>query len=479
LMIMNHRPTRYLIAAIPPMVFLTILFFRYLIKGEKHFSDAGPAKRSLFLLFDISWLFLSLYYCFLPLLSRAGVNILPVKFTSKLFAISVIITIVVHTISFLLKRFLKADMKRGKFVAALILFLISISIYTNVKYYFLWQRDKTEYVSDISVELGNKIENGYIAGLTAPVAVLGTEHKSLFLYPKFVHWEKDTLQKYGITHALLANFNFEISNFFGQWPGKMDNAALLNVYNVKDQFLHLYSFNEPVVIEINRINRETLELFIVNNGEPGEIQLGKLEFYNNIEGLNSKDLYRKILLTDQVAIENGENNIRINDIQNGHEKLFFIDHKKGNNRFRYEAEKFPRKRGRVVRDVSASGKHIRSFNVLTDRKGFMACSIGGRFIPYSEGFMDVKFYLRFGNIKSRIKPLVVIDVFNNTSRKSVTGYAIRKKDIIGKGFSGYPLFYKIDGVNDLEFRVYAEKSADVFYDYLEVDYYQGKFIDQN
>ncbi|MCK5005378.1 MAG: hypothetical protein KAS21_09830, partial [Candidatus Aminicenantes bacterium] len=479
LMIMNHRPTRYLIAAIPPMVFLTILFFRYLMKGLNYRKPPGILKKSLFLMFDISWLFLSLFYCFLPLLARVGIHILPVKLSSDLFLISVFLTGIFHLTFYLLKRFFRTGVRIGRFVVVLVLFFVSISIYTNAKYYYHWQRDKTEYVSDISTELGEKLTNGYIAGLTAPVAVLGTEHKSLFLYPKFVHWEKNTLVKYGITHALLANFNFEISNFFRQWPGKMENASLLNVYNVKDQFLHLYSFNDPVISRIKRIDHETLELSILYNGEPGEIQFGKLEFIRGENIRFDEDPYQLKMFPGSEMIKRGENLIRISDEYNSSEKLIFIHNKKWGKRFRYEAEKFPKKRGRVVRDVSASGKHIRYFNVLTDRKGFMACSIGGKFIPYSEGLIYAKFYLKFGNIKTRIRPLAIIDIFNNTEGISVSSNMIRKKDIIGEDFRGYPLLYKVKGISDLEFRVHAEKSSDIYYDYLELDYYQGKFIDKN
>lgn len=476
LMIMNHRPTRYLIAAIPPMVFLTILFFRHLMKGSDYQTDPGILKRTLFLMFDIVWLFLSLFYCFLPLLSRVGIHLLPDKFNFDLFLISVLLAGFFHLFLFLLKRFYRTGIKRGRIAVIIVLSLVSISIYTNVKYYYYWQRDKTEYVSDISKELGNKISNGVIAGLTAPVAVLGTEHRSLFLYPKFVHWGKNTLERYGITHALLANFNFEISNFFKQWPEKMENASLLNVYNVKDQFLHLYSLNDPYISRIDRIDPETIEFSIIYNGEPIEIKFGKLEFIHNENIRSDEDPYLLTTLPGMETVRSGETLIRIKDEHTGSEKLFFIKNEKWGNKFKYEAEKFPKKRGRVVRDVTASGKHIRYFNVLTDRKGFMACSIGGKFIPYSEGLIYAKFYLRFGNIKSRIRPLAIIDIFNNTDGRSVSSFTIKKKDLQDDGFRGYPLFYKVKRVKDLEFRVHAEKSSDIYYDYMELYYYRGKFI---
>ncbi len=479
LMIVNHRPTRYLIAAIPPMVFLTILLFRYLLEGEKFQLGVSAFKRALFMIFDTAWLSLALYYCFLPLLSRAGISIIPVKFNLNLFFFSVFLTGSFHFLNYMFNRFYKRRSGLRKYTIVFVLILLSLSVITNIRYYYLWQRDRTNYVHDISTELNEKLEHGYIAGLTAPVAVLGTNHKALFLYPKFVHWEKDTLDKYNITHALLANFNFEISNFFRQWPEKMKNAVLLNTYNVKDQFLHLYSFIDPFISTIKRIDKETLELSVQNNGDSLEIYFGRIEFAENRSARNDNISFKRTFFPDPVVIKKGENILKIRDDFNGREKLFFINNKKWKKIFRYEAEKFPKKTGRVIREIAASGKHVRYFNVLKDRKGFMACSIGGKFIPYSEGFITVSFHLKFDNIKSRIRPLAVVDIFNDTENESVSSLVIRKKNLKGDDFPGYTVTYRIKGVNDLEFRVFAEKSSDIFYDYLDLDYYQGKYVDKN
>ena len=472
LMIMNHRPTRYLIAAIPPMVFLTVLFFRYILANNKKPPDGGLLKKGVILVFDICWLTISLFYCFLPLLRRAGIHIMPVKLNLLLFIISIMVISVLRLIHYITGRSRISFFIHRNALISLILILISISLFTNMKYYYYWKRDRTEYVNKISEELGSKINNGYIAGLTAPVAVLGTDHRSLFLYPEFVHWEKGTMDKYGITHALLANFNFEISNFFSQWPDKMRNASLLNVYNVKDQFLHLYSFVDPIISGIKRVDNKTLELTIYNNGIKGNIKFGVIEFSRETPIKNS-------LLPVTSHVKQGVNIVWISDQFNGNEKLIYVKNNLWPNRFRYEAEKFPRKRGRVKRDITCSGKHLRYFNVINDRKGFMACSIGGKFIPYSEGFMNARFILKFDRIRSRIKPLAVIDIFNNTLKASVSSLSIKNKDQKDGKFHEYSVQYKIKKVSDIEFRVLAEKTADIYYDYLELDYFQGKFIDKN
>ncbi len=476
LMIMNHRPTRYLIAAIPPMVFLTILFFRH-ITSDKEVTGSGRVLKSVFFIFDIVWLFFSLYYCFIPLLSRINLNFFPVKFSFRLFFISIGLVVISRLVFgfFPSKKQIKLYLKRATVPLVVVFVLLSLTF--NMKYYYLWERDKTDYVYKISNELGKKVKNGYIAGLTAPVAVLENRHKSLFLYPNFVHWGKETLVKYGITHALLASFNFEITNFFKQWPEIMKRARLLKVYNVKEQFLHLYSFTDPVIKDIRRINGENLLISIINPGNSKNAVIGKIEFRdkgNDILG----EKFTKVYIKEPIYLKKGDNSIEIKDIFNGREKLFFIDNKEWGNRFRYEAEKFPRKRGRVIRDISASGKHLRFFDTVKDRSGFMICSNSGKFIPFSSGFMEVRFYLKFKNIKSRIRPLAVVDIYDNTDKTVATSLIIKNKNVEGDGFNIYPVRLKIRSLKDLEFRVFAEKTADIYVDYIELDYYQGKFTDK-
>ncbi len=338
LMIMNHRPTRYLIAAIPPMVFLTILLFRYMMDKDKNTAVSGPVKNSFIFLFDVFWLTFALYYCFLPLIDRVGIHIEHVKLNAGLLLISIILIGLLKVLFFIKEKFPGIISVPRKFTVISVVILILISFYTDMKYFYLWQRDRTEYVYKISQELGNKISKGYIAGLTAPVAVLETDHKSLFLYPDFVHWEKGTLDKFGITHALLANFNFEISNFFRQWPSKMRNASLLNVYNVKDQFLHLYSMVDPFIAGTKRLDEKTVELIVENKEGKRDISFGIIEFDEGNPVSNS-------MLPGSSIVEDGVNLIRIRDKYNGKEKLIYIKKDNWPSLFRYGGGKIPEKKG--------------------------------------------------------------------------------------------------------------------------------------
>ncbi|MCP5054819.1 MAG: hypothetical protein GY940_47075, partial [bacterium] len=140
--------------------------------------------------------------------------------------------------------------KRGlnTWVKPLIVVMLAISFFSNLGYYWDWHRTKTFKVRDMSVEMGDKLENAYIGGMTSTVAVLENKHKALWLYPKFVNWDSDTFEKYPMTHALLGtDVSKEVVHFFRQWPERMAQAPLLKVYHIKDYFLHFYSFTDPYI----------------------------------------------------------------------------------------------------------------------------------------------------------------------------------------------------------------------------------------
>lgn len=482
LMIMNHRPTRYLIAAIPPMVFLSVHAAYEVIeyfRGTKERVETDTAAKINLFILDVLWLALSSYYCFFPLMKRFFGIKPPVGFSPNLFFLSAGAVILVYMVALVyrgmgIKRYIFGYPALG-----ILIILFFSSVFTNMRYYYLWDRDKTSYIKDISLELGEKIDNGYIAGLTAPVAVLENRHRSLFLYPKFVHWEKNTLAKYSITHALLANFNFEITNFFVQWPDKMSGSTLLNVYNVKDQFLHLYSFVDPYIEDINITEDKKLSVRVINNGSSGEIRLSKILIKEGV-----KPGGKSVLKTDDIPgvrkIRPGSNDLYYFYEENVESSIFsplyYIKDELWRNTFRYEGKNFPRKTGKELRDKNSSGKYVRYFNPGIHGPGFISCSNSGKFIPYMEGIMKVDFILKFKNPRSRILPLAVLDIFNNSDRKSSVSRKIKKRDITGDGFNKYSLFVEIDKLTDIEFRVFATGLSEIFLDYIEVTYFQGKFL---
>lgn len=483
LMIMNHRPTRYLIASIPPMVFLAIHFFYNLsATREKIIFKPTVTERVIIFFTDFIWLNFFLYYCAVPLISRLTGKAIVYNLSLENLLFSIILIVSAYILKNSLKNLKQIRKISGSkiFISFFLILFLSISFLTNMNYYILWAEDRTHYVENISKEIGEKIKNGYIAGLTAPVSVLENRNRALFLYPKFVHWEKDTLEKYSITHALLATFNFEISNFFNMWPEKMKNARLLDVYNVKEQFLHLYSFVYPYIDHIE-------------NGLDG----GQKIVVENAEESNSKINFDMIFLSkdiktgvNRINIRNVPGNFRVStgknilDFKNFNavgvniksDILLHIKNRGCPEVFRYEGEKFPRKNGEDIRDSSFSGKYSRFFDRQKDRRGFIISSNNGKFIPVSEGILKVDFRIRFDKIRSRIRPLAIIDVFDNSDNLKLSEKKIKKKNVNEGEFKDISLICIVKGVKNIEFRVFTTGYSNVTVDFIDVTYYQGKFF---
>ena len=56
---------------------------------------------------------------------------------------------------------------------------------------------------------------------------------------------------------------------------------------------------------------------------------------------------------------------------------------------------------------------------------------------------------------------------------------LKPRDIRDDGFNGYPLTVALSDRHFLEFRVYAERFADIDLDYVNVVYYQGYLLNIN
>jgi hypothetical protein len=353
-----------------------------------------------------------------------------------------------------------------------------------MKYYLKWNSEKTFTVYNISKELGEKLDNAYIMGLTAPVAVMENRHKSLFLYPNFVQWEKDIFDTYPLTHALVANIHGEIRMYFNQWPQKMSHANLLNVYNVKEQFLHLYSFVDPYILSCKKSSSNQYLVKILNpQNLPVETRIGKI-LYSPNPG------YSLTIEQDKfpVHLGPGENIIPININTNKLAQInthstpvtlvFFLQNREWENRFRYEGEKFPRRRGGEKRDSSASAGFVRYYKASNKNRnkikkdGFI--SYNPNFpLPFSRGFLIVDFYLKFSHIKSKIRPLCKLDIFPHRENEPFAVKILKARDIKEDKFESYRLCTVIPATKYLEFRVYAEGLCDIELDYIDITYYKG------
>jgi hypothetical protein len=299
-----------------------------------------------------------------------------------------------------------------------------------------------------------------------------------------VQWEKDIFDTYPLTHALVANIHGEIRMYFNQWPQKMSHANLLNVYNVKEQFLHLYSFVDPYILSCKKSSSNQYLVKILNpQNLPVETRIGKI-LYSPNPG------YSLTIEQDKfpVHLGPGENIIPININTNKLAQInthstpvtlvFFLQNREWENRFRYEGEKFPRRRGGEKRDSSASAGFVRYYKASNKNRnkikkdGFI--SYNPNFpLPFSRGFLIVDFYLKFSHIKSKIRPLCKLDIFPHRENEPFAVKILKARDIKEDKFESYRLCTVIPATKYLEFRVYAEGLCDIELDYIDITYYKG------
>ena len=494
---MSNRPTRYFVPVIPAMVFMTTLLFERMYhfslkKTEQPANGYGYGYRKweygTLLGLDTLWLALGLNFCFIPLYSHYIHYVSRPPLSYKYIIFSFICVFLFYLVKSAYWRLLKDKLNLKMPLRCLFVFMLIFSVFINMKYYIKWNSDKTFTVFNISKELGEKLNNAYIMGLTAPAAVMENKHKSLFLYPDFVQWEKDIFDKYPLTHALVANIHGEIKMYFDQWPQKMSDANLLKVYNVKEQFLHLYSFVDPYISGCTKNDTNRYLVKILNpQHKRVKTWIGKI-FYSPTPGCS--------LAIEQeespIPLEPGENIIPVkidvnplaqintdtdSDITPG-TVVFFLQNQGWENRFRYEGEKFPRRVGGEKKDLLASANFVRYYRASNKRKnkirktGFIAYNPNFP-LPFSRGFLVVDFNLRFSHIQSKIRPLCKLDIFPHREEEALSRKILKLRDIEENTFKNYRLCTTIPETKYLEFRVYAEGLCDIELDYIDITYYKG------
>jgi len=482
-MFISNRPTRYLVAVIPAMAFMATLTLRRLWRPPDP-SSPPPTLRTRLLLIplDALWLGLAAYFCLIPLLGHVlpGLRTPPLSWAYALAALAA--AVAGHGLKRVLETRLTDSVWRRSTGRVLRITLFSAALATallvNLYHYRHWDRTKTHTVYDLSRELGSRLQNAYIAGLTAPVAVLENRHRALFLFPRFVNWTPDTFARYPLTHALLASFNHEISLYYSAWPERMEHAALLKTYSVKDQFLHLYSFREPFVAQLESTEHGSLRARVVNPAGTRQTgTLGVASFRTAGGQGRSSSTCVSYLPRIRVDLDPGSNTLEwpLPGVKTGESEarawLVFTTHEGWEGPLRYEAEKFPRRVGQNEALAGASAGWVRTFRRGRDRPGFLCF---GPFVPYSPGLLQVDFHLRLDSVRPGIRPLCSVEVFSYRERRSLVKRILKPRDIPGDGRVNLRLWVLLPDTKTLEFRVFAEGWADMVLDYIDMTYLQGQ-----
>jgi len=314
--------------------------------------------------------------------------------------------------------------------------------------------------------------------LTAPAFNLENKHKSLFLWENFVNY-KEPFQKYPLTHAILGLFNKEIHYYFGKWPEIMNQAYLADVFNLRNTIFHLYAFKEPIIAEAKQEEFDTINLKIINKKD--SIVNTKLRtiylFENDFQRNSADEGYAFGGSEDLHTLKPGENNLIIkmpsNFSKNPIVSLIYLEEANKKNIFRYEAEILKRETGYRIKDQAASDNYKIVFDKGKHTKGFLGF---GPFIPYREGFFIVKYKIMYKNIDRNSKDVALFEVSSNHGKRRFAYRHVGGAGLVQDKYIYETLYFMNPGTNELEFRLYAFGGADIEFDCIDIEYYQGKII---
>ena len=472
---LSYRPTRYLLPVVPVMLVMTLMLFRHFLMPKE---TVRPGI-TLYLL-DTFWLTLALSFCFLPLISIYIGGLKRYALSLTMLAISALLVLLTHG-------FWKLYRKRegGKdllqaFSWPLILLFAMVSLTFDLYYYLDWNRNKTHTVRDMSVEIGEKLDEAYIAGMTSSVAVLENRHKTLWLYPGFINWSADLFAKYPLTHILAGNdHSREVFLYFEQWPQRMEQAALLKPYHIKNYFLHLYSVISPYIGEGNREGAGSVRLRVYNPSREivrtkvDQVGLGKLDSGANPE-------YELVRGQEEYILNPGENTVNLHlapSLQNQGSVLLslecnrrYSDHRP----LRYEGEIFPSRIGENVARKSASNGYVRRSYSHGGQDGLLAYNAP---FPYAPGVFLVDFHLEFGKIKSKVHPLCRLSIFSRTENQVLAERSLRPLDTQGNMENVYRLNAATRNTQILELRVVSGGNSEIVFDFADMTYLPGIILD--
>ncbi|OGF58308.1 MAG: hypothetical protein A2Y62_18575 [Candidatus Fischerbacteria bacterium RBG_13_37_8] len=473
----SYRPIRYFVAAVPPMVFLATLLFE---KLSKHTSQPYAYSRiqifSIYL-FDFIWLYLAMYLCFIPLFT---LYFGPLAFPRSLlqYLLTTIILIVfARLLYYLYFRYLQKKTAINILLKIAVALLILGSITINMKQYIDWQINKTYKIRDISRKLGVDLKNAYIAGLTSPAFNIENKHKSLFLWENFVNYN-EPYKKYPLTHAILGLFNKEIHYHFGKWPEIMNQSYLVDVFNLRNTIFHLYAVREAYIADFTTTDNKTFTLKIINPvKETISTKIRALYLFEPDQQRSQEMPAYSFNGTEELYnISPGENTLEINipvEFEVPPQSvLLYLETTNMKNIFRYEAEMMKKETGERIKTKEASDGYFVAFDRQRHEKGFLSF---GPFIPYRQGFMIVKYKLRYHDIDRNNKNVALFEVSAGHGKKRFAYRHIGAAELVEGQYQFPSLYFMIPDVSELEFRLYVYGGASIDFDSIDIEYYQGKW----
>ena len=326
-------------------------------------------------------------------------------------------------------------------------------------------------IRDISRELGQLLENAFIAGLPTPMLCMENTHRALYVWENFTNYQ-NTFEKYPITHLFLAEFNDEIGYYKRKFPDVMQRAQWLKTYWIKGSQFYLFSVIDPSIENVHVSQEQDdsgesvhVSFEIANNDpraaktfEPGILLLPKdpaLPSFSAQEELRIEPLART-----QVSLSK-----HVPPAEYKVLATLFSEHHDS-----YEVETLGTQGGKTALDPGASGGKARYAS--PNFSGFLSY---GPYRRYPAGKYEVEFVLKYHEVTSdNDRPLATLDVSTNTGRTILAKRTVKVTDFTEpKTYQTFRLSFLLEKPEVLEFRVSTHGQIELWADVVHVSYLPG------
>jgi 4-amino-4-deoxy-L-arabinose transferase-like glycosyltransferase len=496
--VVTYRPVRYYLPIVPPMCALAA---RAMITLGELKSLRIPKRLSLVSVpFLIFWLTVFLSYGIIPLLYRFA-QIFSIKLPDLTWkrglAISVLISLIFIGMLALISRKWGGQSwspPHGIFFVGFLVLPLGVTIFINGYQYYRWAAHPQYTVRDISRELGQRLQNAFIAGLGAPTICLENKHRAIHVYERFFNY-RDTLDRYPITHLFMGAYNQEVKFYYRQFFPQMQKAVLEKVYPIKDSHFYLYSLVEPSIekITVSEERTEEREKGGLEEGGPSSPPFSPAHslkvtlFVRNNEHTNLREVKVGWLLhppdseditalgSSPISLGPGEmGEVTLSkEVTPGSYHLLAFTLPSYQNIF--EAEYLDHRIGKEQKDPEAYNGVAWKVS-RTDGDGNYA--VFGPYLRYPPGYLKATFRLKTSD-NTRNLPIARIDVASEMGRKVLATRDLRGEDFRVPGsYEEFGLSCYLEDLEKLEFRVLSQGQTDIWIDQIRVEFTKGLWYGQ-
>jgi hypothetical protein len=474
----SYRPTRYYVPVIPAMSILTARA----IAGLFNISRGVEGLKRVSIWFWIGcWLIGSILtgFVIMPLCYRYGAIpfVTVPRFqntTHMLVAAGLTLMAIVVLAWWTSRRPFDAHVQRiiPIFQGVAIVFMLWF-LGSNGAQYYQWASAPQYTIRDTSRELGQMLDNAFLAGLPTPMLSMENTHRALYVWENFAN-HKDTFQKYPITHLFLGKFNDEVGYYKRKFPDVMQRAKLLKTYWIKGSRFHLFSVVEPSITQVQASQEQ------YKAHEPVQVTF---ELANN-DPRDSKIFEPGIILAPYdtaLSAISEQKQVHIEPL--AHTQLSFsVQASPGEydvlaalfpeQQDIYEAEALRSQGDEILPDSAASGGQTR--HALPGFSGFL---MYGPYRQYPAGMYRVEFIVKHQGMSTVVDhPLATLDVSADTGNTVIHEKTVMIEDTSESSeYRTYQLSFALKQSTVLEFRLFTHGQADVWADAVRVYFVPGQW----